>query len=65
MEIGDVTKAQILRDVALDCLIKANQLDGAMGCTCTHRRDQHQTGVGAWTGFCDDTECKCEEFEAW
>ena len=66
MEIGDVTQARILRDIATELLAKADKLDGQVPCTCWHRRDEHQTGLGAWSGFCGgDTECKCEEFEAW
>lgn len=39
-------------------------------CECGHPIDQHQTGEGAWTGFCwgvvhndvfnDDDPCECE-----
>lgn len=32
-------------------------------CDCGHRIDQHQTGEGAWAGFCyaDTTNCDCEQ----
>jgi hypothetical protein len=29
-------------------------------CSCGHPVAEHQTGTGPWTGFCADTDCKCE-----
>jgi len=52
---GDQTRMDIE-----DRSVTSVELDDSVLCTCGHPSAEHQTGTGAYTGFCSDSECKCD-----
>jgi len=64
MNAGDIAKAENIRDIARELLARADELDGDVPCECQHMRRQHDP-AGWNQGWCDSSDCKCEEFKAW